>query len=85
MGKCLKPYTFAKKIVKFAIHGVRNKRFHCNHFVLYLHLCLSLHQKTSLHEAAEGGLVKAVKSLVGKGADVNIKDDNEVMRTQQYC
>ena len=39
---------------------------------------VSLHQVTPLHLAAEGARIKVVNDLVGKGADVNIKDHNGV-------
>ena len=40
---------------------------------------LSLHQMTPLHMAAErGGRLNIVEYLVGKKADINIKDNNGV-------
>ena len=41
----------------------------------------SLHQMTPLHVAAEkGDRISIVKYLVDNGADINIKDDNEVSK-----
>ena len=62
------------------IQAVRNRGFHLNIFYSTIIFVFSLNQKASLHEAAEGGLMEEVKSLVGKGADINIKDDKGVMR-----
>ena len=38
----------------------------------------SLHQKTPLHWAAEGGNLDTVRCLVYNGADTNIEDEDEV-------
>ena len=37
-----------------------------------------LHQMTPLHVAAKKGLVKALESLVKKGAEIDIKDNKGV-------
>ena len=61
-----------------------------SHFVVVVLLCFicyhlpsvpssnlvsSPHQKTPLHEAAEGGHVGALEYLIQAGADFNIKDN----------
>ena len=42
------------------------------------HLFISLHQRTPLQWAVIEGHMDIVKSLVVKGADINIKDKNGV-------
>ena len=44
--------------------------------------CVSLHQMTPLHVAAEKGeSLEIVEYLIGGGADINIKNDNGVSET----
>lgn len=43
-------------------------------------LVSSLHQGSQLHVEAESGNVAALKLLIKKGADVNIKDENGVSK-----
>ena len=48
-------------------------------FKVIFRLVLPFHQMTSLHVAAEKGeCIGIVKCLIVKGADINIKGDNEV-------
>ena len=52
------------------------------YFVAYFSsFFFSLHQMTPLHVAAEEGRYKIMGYLVGKGADINVKDDNKVSQT----
>ena len=46
---------------------------------LLIFIVSSLYQMTPLHVAAERGYVKIVDYLVGKGADIDIKDENGVI------
>ena len=47
-----------------------------------MYKCLSLHQMTPLHVAAEKGeSLDIVEYLIRKGADINIKDENGVSKT----
>ena len=46
---------------------------------------VSSHQRTPLHQAAAEGHVSTVRFLVEMGADINIKDDNEVKEGDHIC
>ena len=49
-----------------------------------LHFSLSLSQQTPMHTAAKDGNEYTMKGLVKLGADINIKDNEGVRKTNYY-